>query len=75
MEPFPGGRLRPQQRHFDAHPIRHAAGRIFGYQETPTVSEVAVYFIYLIPALVLYVSPPGKNHRIPGSVVGHRGLQ
>ena len=48
---------------------------IFGYQETPTVSEVAVYFIYLIPALALYVSPPGKNHRIPGSVVGHRGLQ
>ena len=34
---------------------------IFGYQETPTVSEVAVYFIYLIPALVLYVSPPGKK--------------
>ena len=34
---------------------------IFGYQETPTVSEVAVYFIYLIPALALYVSPPGKK--------------
>jgi high-affinity iron transporter len=31
---------------------------IFGYQETPSVSEVAVYFLYLIPALVLFVMPP-----------------
>ncbi|MCU5773311.1 FTR1 family protein [Erwiniaceae bacterium BAC15a-03b] len=30
---------------------------ILGYQETPTVSEVAVYFIYLIPALLLFVMP------------------
>jgi high-affinity iron transporter len=27
---------------------------IFGYQETPSVSEVAMYFIYLVPALVLF---------------------
>ncbi len=31
---------------------------IFGYQETPSVSEVAVWFIYLIPALVLFALPP-----------------
>ena len=31
---------------------------IFGYQEAPSVSEVAVYFIYLIPALVLFFLPP-----------------
>ncbi|PRW42908.1 ferrous iron permease EfeU [Enterobacter roggenkampii] len=31
---------------------------IFGYQETPSVSEVAMYFIYLIPALVLFAMPP-----------------
>lgn len=30
---------------------------IFGYQETPSVSEVGVWFLYLIPALVLYVMP------------------
>ncbi|CNH34861.1 iron uptake transporter permease EfeU [Yersinia pekkanenii] len=31
---------------------------MFGYQEAPTVSEVAVYFIYLIPALILFFLPP-----------------
>ncbi|KNC08989.1 iron permease [Klebsiella sp. RIT-PI-d] len=31
---------------------------IFGYQEAPSISEVAVYFIYLIPALILFVWPP-----------------
>ncbi len=30
---------------------------IFGYQETPSVSEVAMYFIYLIPALALFFMP------------------
>ena len=34
---------------------------IFGYQETPTISEVAVYFIYLVPALVLFALPSGNN--------------
>jgi len=33
---------------------------MFGYQETPTVSEVTVYFLYLIPALVLFFMPSGK---------------
>ena len=33
---------------------RHSARRYLpGYQETPSVSEVAMYFIYLVPALVL----------------------
>lgn len=31
---------------------------IFGYQETPSVSEVAMYFIYLVPALILFAMPP-----------------
>ena len=30
----------------------------FGYQESPTVSEVAVWLLYLIPALVLFALPP-----------------
>ncbi|WJY13697.1 iron uptake transporter permease EfeU [Pectobacteriaceae bacterium CE90] len=30
---------------------------IFGYQEAPTVSEVAVYFIYLIPVLFFFFFP------------------
>jgi len=34
---------------------------IFGYQETPSVSEVAVYLLYLIPALVLFALPPRNN--------------
>ncbi len=34
---------------------------IFGYQETPTVSEVAVYLLYLIPALVCFALPPGSK--------------
>lgn len=31
---------------------------IFGYQEAPSVSEVAVWFIYLIPALIMFALPP-----------------
>jgi high-affinity iron transporter len=34
---------------------------IFGYQEAPTVSEVVVYFIYLIPALILFSLPQNKQ--------------
>ena len=30
---------------------------LLGYQETPTVSEVAVWLIYLIPALLLFFMP------------------
>lgn len=37
---------------------------IFGYQEAPTVSEVAVYFAYLIPALVLFFLP---SHHAPAA--------
>ncbi len=56
-----GYRLRSEQRAVDAYAVRHAAGRIFGYQETPSVSEVAVYLLYLIPALVLFALPPRNN--------------
>jgi len=41
---------------------------IFGYQEAPTVSEVAMYFIYLIPALVLFAMPPRLNNQATNSV-------
>ncbi|HGM5489913.1 TPA: iron uptake transporter permease EfeU [Serratia fonticola] len=30
---------------------------MFGYQEAPSVSEVAVYFLYLIPALIFFFLP------------------
>ena len=30
---------------------------ILGYQETPSVSEVAVWLIYLVPALLLFFFP------------------
>ena len=31
---------------------------VFGYQDAPTVGEVIVYFAFLIPALILFFSPP-----------------
>ncbi|HCY91809.1 MAG TPA: iron permease, partial [Escherichia coli] len=30
---------------------------LLGYQEAPSVSEVAVWFIYLVPALLLFMMP------------------
>lgn len=30
---------------------------MFGYQEAPSVSEVAVYFLYLLPALIFFFLP------------------
>lgn len=41
---------------------------IFGYQEAPTLSEVAVYFSYLVPALVLFCWPPRLNNQATSSV-------
>ncbi|SPW22601.1 Ferrous iron uptake protein [Cronobacter sakazakii] len=40
---------------------------IFGYQEAPTVSEVAVWFIYLIPALAFYALPARAEARVSGN--------
>ncbi|NDL65778.1 iron uptake transporter permease EfeU [Acerihabitans arboris] len=34
---------------------------LLGYQEAPTVSEVAVYLLYLVPALVVFVLPARGN--------------
>ena len=34
---------------------------MFGYQEAPSVSEVLVYFLYLIPALFFFFMPQGKS--------------
>ena len=31
---------------------------VFGYQDAPTIGEVIVYFAFLIPALILFFSPP-----------------
>ena len=41
---------------------------IFGYQEAPSVSEVVVWFAYLIPALVLFMLPPRPGAQMsPGA--------
>ncbi len=40
---------------------------ILGYQEAPSVSEVAVYVIYLIPALLLFFMPARPASSIAGS--------
>ncbi|WP_410014289.1 iron uptake transporter permease EfeU [Sodalis sp. C49] len=34
---------------------------LLGYQEAPTVSEVAVYLLYLVPALVMFFLPARGN--------------
>lgn len=43
---------------------------IFGYQEAPTVSEVAVWLIYLLPALALYALPARAAPQPSGSANG-----
>lgn len=40
---------------------------ILGYQEAPSVSEVAVYVIYLIPALLLFFMPARPASSVAGS--------
>ncbi len=40
---------------------------ILGYQEAPSVSEVAVYAIYLIPALLLFFMPARPASSVAGS--------
>lgn len=37
---------------------------LLGYQETPTISEVAIYLLYLIPACALFVYQPKSNRTI-----------
>ncbi|MEI7376455.1 MULTISPECIES: iron uptake transporter permease EfeU [Dickeya] len=44
---------------------------MFGYQETPTVSEVAVYFLYLIPALVFFFLPQRMEPTTASAVRKH----
>lgn len=41
---------------------------ILGYQETPTVSEVAVWLLYLVPAFIFYLLPGRATTRATGSV-------
>lgn len=40
---------------------------LLGYKETPTVSEVAVWLIYLIPALLLFFMPARPGAAVAGS--------
>lgn len=42
---------------------------VLGYQEAPSVSEIAVYLLYLIPALLLFLLPPRLI--MPGKKVAH----
>ncbi|MBC3381078.1 FTR1 family protein [Serratia fonticola] len=45
---------------------------MFGYQEAPSVSEVAVYFLYLIPALIFFFLPQrSESSVIPTSRKTH----
>lgn len=45
---------------------------MFGYQEAPSVSEVAVYFLYLIPALIFFFLPQrSESSTIPAQSKTH----
>lgn len=45
---------------------------MFGYQEAPSVSEVAVYFLYLIPALIFFFLPQrSESSTIPAQRKTH----
>ncbi len=37
----------------------------FGYQDTPTVGEVAIYCAFLVPALIVFLSPVKPSRRLP----------
>src|SRR5277367_4834934 len=39
-------------------PIGTLLSGVFGYQDAPAVGEMTVYFAFLIPALILFFSPP-----------------
>ncbi|MFC4624827.1 iron uptake transporter permease EfeU [Daeguia caeni] len=41
----------------DDGPIGSVLAGMFGYSSSPTVSEVVVYFLFLIPALILFLLP------------------
>lgn len=60
-----------QERIFDLSSVLPADGvlgtlltGLLGYQEAPTLGEVTVYFLYLVPALTLFFSP-GRPIPIP----------
>ena len=40
---------------------------IFGYQEAPTVGEVAAYVIFLVPALLLFIAPARQTSPARGT--------
>jgi high-affinity iron transporter len=42
-------------------------GGIFGYQEAPTLGEVAAYLAFLVPALFLFIAPARQLPATPGS--------
>ena len=44
---------------------------ILGYQEAPSVSEVLVYFLYLIPALIFFFMPQRADVAAVKSKAGH----
>lgn len=44
---------------------------ILGYQEAPSVSEVLVYFLYLIPALIFFFMPQHAEVAAVNSKAGH----
>ncbi|MDN6110792.1 MAG: iron permease, partial [Enterobacterales bacterium] len=44
---------------------------ILGYQEAPSVSEVLVYFLYLIPALIFFFMPQRTDVAAVNGKAGH----
>ncbi|WP_188820318.1 iron uptake transporter permease EfeU [Brucella endophytica] len=42
-------------------PLGSLLSGMFGYIDTPTVSELAAYVVFLVPALLLFLAPPASG--------------
>ena len=46
-------------------PLGTVLAGMFGYTDTPTLGEVLIYFVYLIPALVFFFMPVRQSTPVP----------
>ena len=54
-------------------PLGSVLAGMFGYQDTPTVSTLGAYLIYLAVALLMFFLPAGAANASPSSVSRHQG--
>lgn len=54
-------------------PLGTVLAGMFGYNDTPTLGEVLIYFAYMVPALILFFLPPDDRAAAPQA--GRRATQ